>query len=613
MAQSVDLGNGFIDHGVATPISNHRGTVSTVDGNGEPVVLSWLMDHRSCYSLLMVNALTGEAEQFPTPGGGDSPFASVLSSKNRFYTHYGSMFMEFDPVKREFTFSEKTAPRVAMSMTEGDDGTIWAATYPNSGMVSYNPDTGDFRDYGSLYEQNWAQYPRDVAVDDQGWVYFGVGNTASQLLILDPESGEATAVVPEEERIHGRCPVWRAVDGKCYGKNGEQWYELYEGKATKLDADPEVAYKPIIQDSQSLYHRSFPTGETLKSLDLVNRKLTIETAEGETIVHDFDYASEGAHSMGLAAASDGTICGGTAFPMRFFSYDPRSDEWVNRQAYGQWNTIAPDEKLFYTGGYGGGFLLEWNPAKKWVNTVKGDPKGNPRFLTQVTPTIHRPHDLLVHPDGRYVILAGTPGYGWTGGGLLFWDRDNDAEEVITHEQLVEDQSIMSMVALPRNELLCGTTIAAGTGGEVKATTAELFILDMETKQIKWQEVFEGATSISDMIVTPTGLVYGVANYTRFFIFAPATREIIFERDLEEEFGRTNGQQGPRIFVQGPDDRIFMLFQAGIAEIDTTPHSHEITMLADSPVAIGPGGDYLDGRIYFGSGSHVYSWPVPDAQ
>jgi hypothetical protein len=27
------------------------------------------------------------------------------------------------------------------------------------------------------------------------------------------------------------------------------------------------------------------------------------------------------------------------------------------------------------------------------------------------------------------------------------------------------------------------------------------------------------------------------------------------------------------------------------------------------VPIGPGGDVLDGRIYFGSGSHMYSWKV----
>ena len=35
------------------------------------------------------------------------------------------------------------------------------------------------------------------------------------------------------------------------------------------------------------------------------------------------------------------------------------------------------------------------------------------------------------------------------------------------------------------------------------------------------------------------------------------------------------------------------------------------MLAESPVPIGSGGDYLDGRIYFASGSHVYSYGVTE--
>ena len=43
---SQDLGKGFFDHGVASPVSNHRGTVATVDGNGRNVVLLWLFDHR---------------------------------------------------------------------------------------------------------------------------------------------------------------------------------------------------------------------------------------------------------------------------------------------------------------------------------------------------------------------------------------------------------------------------------------------------------------------------------------------------------------------------------------------------------------------------------------
>src|SRR5512133_2277830 len=89
---SKDLGNGFRDLGVAAPISQHRGLVATVDGDKHNVVLLWLMDHRGGYALLMLDAQAGKAEQYPMPfdQGGDSPFASILSSANKFYTHYGN-------------------------------------------------------------------------------------------------------------------------------------------------------------------------------------------------------------------------------------------------------------------------------------------------------------------------------------------------------------------------------------------------------------------------------------------------------------------------------------------------------------------------------------------
>src|SRR5690606_15544571 len=132
--------------------------------------------------------------------------------------------------------------------------------------------------------------------------------------------------------------------------------------------------------------------------------------------------SDGAHIMGLAVASDGTICGGTAFPMRFFSFNPRTDQWINRDCFNQWNTVAPLGDRFFIGAYPTGSLLEWTPSEDWVPTKKDDPACNPRHLFEAHPTIGRPHALLAHPDGRFVILAGTPGYGLTGGGLLLWDR-----------------------------------------------------------------------------------------------------------------------------------------------------------------------------------------------
>ncbi|MCK5802285.1 MAG: hypothetical protein KAI66_05605, partial [Lentisphaeria bacterium] len=486
-AESKDLGKGFKDHGVATPISHHRGTVTTVDGEGKPVVLAWLMDHRGGYCLLMLDLATGKTEQFPTPWRRhDSPFASILSSGNKFYTHCGNWFTEFDPVKRAFTFSEKTVPQMAMSMTEDDNGVIWSATYPQSGVASYNPQTGEFRDYGHVYKQSWRQYPRTISADDTGWIYLGIGNTKSQIIMLDPVSGKATPVIPEEQRGHGRAVTERSQNGKVYGWFGKSlWWELYKGKATPIEKPTSRKPKPYIASSQNLCHKKAPTGDQLVSLDLVNRRVTMKTAAGETRILEFDYQSEGAHIMGIAAASNGTACGGTAFPMRLFSYNPKKDEWFNRPGYGQFNTVAGTDGPFFLGGYGGGFLLEWDPDKEWVDTKKGKPGCNPLFLYDAKPTINRPHDLLVYPDGRHVILAGTPGYGLTGGGLLIWDRETRKAEILTHTDLLEWHSTMALAPLPAGKLLGGTTIAAGTGGQAEVSEAQLYILDLATRKIEW--------------------------------------------------------------------------------------------------------------------------------
>ena len=612
---SEDLGNGFRHHGVATPVSNHRGTVATVDGEGRNVVLVWLFDHRGGYALLLIDAETGKTEEVPMPfpPGGDCPYSSILSTDNKFYTHFNSHFAEFDPAGRAFTFSRKTTPQMAMGMTEDDDGVIWSVTYPNSGVVSFDPKTRELEDYGSVYKQNWRQYQRYVAADEQGWIYFGIGSTASQVIAFDPRTGKGAPIVPEDERGKGSGYVYRNLNGKVYGQAlsgpANPWYELYRGQSVSV-GEHTPKPKPIVTSHQGLFHQSFPNGKQLRTCDLVNRRLVVkDPAAGTQKELRFDYSSEGAHIMGLAAAPDGTISGGTAFPMRSFSYDPKTDTWTNRASYGQWNTVARHGDRFFVGGYGGGFLLEWDPNREWVATVKGKDGCNPLFLTQCTPTIHRPHELLPHPDGKTVILAGTPGYGYTGGGLLFWDREAGSEILVKHTEILPEHSTMSLVPLPAGKLLGGTTTGAGTGGEKKAEQAELYIMDMATKRVEWHEpVFPGVQYYTDMSPGPGGLVFGFAERARFFVFDPDSRKVVHQQDTSALFGATNFQQGPRVFVQAPDGRLFLLFVKGVAQLD--PASFKITMLAESPVPIGPGGDLLDGRIYFAGGSHVYSYAIP---
>lgn len=553
----------------------------------------------------------------PFPPGGDCPYASILSTKNKFYTHFNSWFCEFDPVQRAFTFHAKTTPQMAMGMTEDDNGVIWSVTYPDSGVVSFNPETREFKDYGRVHEENWRQYQRTVAADDTGWVYFGNGNTRSQIIAFDPTTGLATSMCPEEDRGTGTASVFRGVDGKVYGQpltgKKDNWYMLYRGVATKVDTSEVPAAKPIITSSQGLFHRKFPSGKILAVCDTVEKVMKVtDPATGESREMAFEYSSEGAHVMGLCAAPDGSIAGGTAFPMRFFRYDPAADEWTNRASYGQWNTVVRQGDRFFVGGYGGGFLLEWDPTQEWVPTVKGKEGCNPQFITDCSPPIHRPHELLAHPDGKTIVLAGTPGYGYTGGGLLFYDRETREHVLVEHTDIIPQLSTMSLVALPEGKLLGGTTTSPGTGGEKLASQAEMYIMDMESKGIEWREVlFPGAQNYTDMCPGPRGLIYGVVDSRIFFVFDPAQRKVIHQQNMSATLGSTNGQQGPRVFVTGPDGTIYMLFVKGIAVVD--PATFEVDLIAQSPVPIGPGGDILDGRIYFASGSHMYSYEVPATQ
>jgi hypothetical protein len=613
-ARAQDLGAGFFDHGIASPHSSSKGIVATVDGDGRNVALAWLFDHRGGYALLMIDAETGKSEQFPVPiPFGDYSYSSILSSKNKLYTLYNSHFVEFDPAKKKFTFTKSSMPQMAMGMTEDDQGVIWAVTYPNSGLVSFNPTTREYKDHGYVYNQNWLQYQRFIAADDAGWIYFGLGFTASQIIAFDPVSGKAKPMLEEAERERGSAYVYRDLNGKVYGQalqdSTKEWFEFYKGTRRKIGKLPKLNPKPIITGTQNLFHQDFPDGKKIISLDLVGRKMTV--ADPKTAIKKvvgFEYTGDGSWTMGVGASPDGTISGGASFPMRAFSYDARINKWENREAYGQFNAVARQGDRFYFGVYPNGSLLEWDPSKPWINSQKNKAGTNPLFLTECTPVIHRPSRVLAYPDEKTIIMSGTPEYGYTGGGLLFWDREKKHRVLLTDTSVIIDQSTISLVPLPKGLLLGGTTTTPGTGGEKKAKEAEVYIMDIGSKRLLWHKaLFPGVQEYTDMTTGQNGLIFGVADRNKFFVFDPVKKTVVHEQELAANFGLTTYEQSPRVFIHGKGGSIYMLFAKGIVQVD--PGSFKMTMIAQSPSPINAGGDYLDGRIYFISGSHLLSYKL----
>ena len=620
MAASKDLGKGFSDHGVAAPTMRSRGAAATVDGQGRNVILVYPADFRGCMSMLVIDVQTGQSEQFDAPEhASDSPFAIILSSKNRFYTHFGGTFMEFDPAKRAFTFSGKTKDRVAMSMTEDHLGRVWAATYPASHVVCYDPATNKLMDSGSLNKENWPQYPRSMAVDKAGWAYIGIGNTYSHLVAYNPADKKIVPLATKAERIKGSGYVIMGKDGKVYGRpNGKsEWFELYEGKRVRSAGAKMPAAAPIRTGAQEYVQTQFPDGSRILELNVPERYVDVHENKTKKVRRiAFDYQTEGPHVVSLMPGPEGKrVYGTTGHPLRLYCYDPETDAFTNHGLLqrpgvwhnGHWNAVAGMSGKLYGGMYGGGILWEYDPQKPWVDTDQPSP--NPHILARSAPAINRPHELLAHSDGQTLILAGTPGYGLTGGGMLIHNVQTGKHEILNHTQLLENQATLCLEEVSETLLVGGTTVEPGTGGEKLAKQAELYLFDLPGRKVVWREaILPGAQQIRDLKIAPNGLVFGLADGPTLFVFDPAKRKVVHKKKVSG-YGALSGGQAPRALVVGPDKNLYAYFQEAIVRID--PDTFELAQVVRSPVPIQIGIALIKGRFYFVSGSHICSYEAKE--
>lgn len=597
--QSQAQAAGFVDHGIPTPVAQTRGVVSTVDQSGQDVILTWLQDWRGGYAILMVNAETGASQQFDVPfkPDGDEPSAIYLSSKNRLYTLFNSQFVEFDVASKRFTFHGKVNGKTAMSLTEDKDGRIWAATYPNNQLASFNPQNSSLQNHGQLAKESWTQYPRSIAVDAHGWVYVGSGLAASQIYAYNIQSHATQALLSSSQRVSGTAVVTQSQSNVVYARNGRQQFMLTNGKASGLSAGAQVAESNLKGGAQNLVDREFPSGRRLVSVDMHDRTLVTRDASGQQKTVKFNYTTQGAALTFVCATGDNKVCGGTRFPMHTFYYNAGDNKFDSKQLPRQPNVMAALGSRLYVAAYPDGKLFQESE------------NGKNEFseVLNAYPSINRPHAMLIMGGGSQIALAGTPEYGTTGGGMMFWNRSSGQKSRIDHWHLVPNHSVQAMVELSNGMLLGGTTVAPGTGGVTKATdSSELFLMDANTHEVRWRGApVPSAKTITDLMVGADGLVYGLADSVDLFVFNPNNRQVVSVNRFSKDLGPSVYAQGTRAFVKGADGSIYVLLYNGIGKVDTKAHT--VSRVVSSPVRITVGGAAANGRIYFGSNNHLYSW------
>lgn len=609
----------FVDHGTAVNISESRGSLLARDSGGTPYLLIALRDilpgKGSRGSLVLIDLETGKSTHHffgkDEEANGDS-YCLFVSKAGKLYLSCSSSLYEFDLASKKIlkTFTDLSGP--AMSMGEDAEGNIYLALYPEAELLRYTPSTQKLDKLTKLDPDE--KYPTSMGVDSKGWVYVGLGTVRSTLVAYHPASGERRLLSEEKDRMHGTAAVYQ-VNGKVFAtlRPGGRRMRLSDGKATPAKNFISSEQWQREDSMYWLYKRwRNADGWQVQSLSLENRTLQWINPQGESKGGTFDYRTEGAEISSLTAAANGKIYGSSAHPMRIWSFNPKMEQLkvegaIPRVGGGNLPKVVPWKQKVVGNAYAMGDFYAYDPAMPIVS--EEDSTVNPVLIASSSPLVRRPRGLLAHPDGKHIISTGFPGYGEVGGGMLIVDMEQQTPvALLSADQLVPNQSITALTALPNGNLIGGTTINTPGGARPIAKEAVLMEFDFAEKKTLWTKVPVGGVSLVNSLTTlGDGNVAGITSDGVFFVFNPVERKTI-RREQIEHFEGVAGSRGDTSFVKTEDGGLLLVLSKII--YDVSPDGRELTPILESPVHIHNVGTILNHRLYFSSGSHLWSVRLP---
>lgn len=620
----------WTNHGIISHAVADRGIFATTNADDKPIIVAKYGE-----GMLVIDAKTGETEHYPPPGrfSWASTFGSLLDEEDgKLYSVHAGVWVSFDYNTGEFQTAPLGIFGRSAALAKGPDGWIYAALNPNGELVAFKPADGATKNFGPLVETDWAQLPRSLSVDDQGWVYAGIGRVEQIIAGIHPESEEKLVVRVTDLEDVQPWPGFRAVishqadNGKVYGRfmmESEEadeeretiWFELYNGEARLLDAPPAVTYQsPKARYWTQVAHDFGDGRHRIREIDFFDRWAEIEDRQsGTTERIQFEYTSRGAPGYSMIMGPDGKVHGSTGKPIRYFIHDPESGERVERALWGHGghtNALAVQDGNIYGAIYGTGILYRFDPDQPWDD-------GNPvELYVAGAGLINRPHALVAHPDGKHVIMSGALGTGQTGGGMLIFDTTTGAATEVPDEKVIPNRASFALTALPNGDLVGGTTTSPAAGGAVIEGEAEIYLFDWENKEVKWQTIpVEGAHTIRDLwphagdsLVFEESFLYGIATMEGrtedpvFFVFDLDKQETIHQEEWTDYGGVFSGQGQP--IIHPYNDKLYIHLHDGLVEVDPKTYRHRL--VGKFPRSGWPGIITPEGVYFFFQGPELWS-------
>jgi hypothetical protein len=548
--------------------------------------------------LLAVNPNTGEMKQFNGPLLSEmGSWGYTVDQENRIYlgSYYYARLLRFDPKTEKWEDLGRPGGETESficALTTAPDGKIWGGTFPSAKLFSYDPKTGVSEDFGGVDPDQFYCYP---TAGEDGLIYCAIQFEKMDVVVFDPAKKVKVSLIPWERRKPGRINLVKGKDGKVYVRltPSEQWFLIEEGERLVEFSKSDI---PFPQEG-------LPDGRTFGIID--GSLLRIEnplTKEKREIV--LQYEAAGSYIFVVGTGPDEKIYGSSMLPLRLFVYDPQNNSLRNlgktSRAAGEIYSMAP---------YGGKlFVCSYPEARLSVYDPKGPLQfgdgedSNPKDLGPVGGEQYRPRAMIAGPHGR-VYIGSYPDYGLLGGAISVYDPEKNEKRVYRH--IIQNQSIASLAYIGKLDLIvAGSSVRGGTGTHAVEKEARLILWDPgEEKKIFETIPVREARTILSMATTVDGIIYGITNNEKVFVFDPGKRDVkkIFDLGFKE----------PReISLQlGPDLRLYGLAKEAIFFID--PRNDEVSLVGKPPVPIHSGMAILGRKIYFGSGANLWEFKIPN--
>ena len=552
--------------------------------------------YRESVSLLAVDPDTGAVRQF------DGPLPSEMGSwgftvdhENRVYlgSYYNAHLLRFDPKTEHWEDLGRpagTSESFICSLTTAPDGKIWGGTFPSAKLFSYDPKTGETRDYGRMDEKQFYCYP---TAGGDGLIYCAIRFEKTDIVVFDPAKETKTSLIPFEERRFGWLSLTRGEDGKVYSRlPSSKWFRIEEGRHLKEVNEPEIPFPK----------RGLPDGRQFHVVDSRLLKIHNPTTKDEKEIPLLHEAS-GAFIFVVGLGPDGRIYGSSMLPLRLFVYDPKSQSLFNlgqaAKASGQVYSMGSVDGKLYLCSYPGARLSVYDPRKPLKFGEEED--SNPRDLGPMGEAQDRPRAMVVSPPGK-IIVGSYPDYGLHGGAISVYDPKQNGRRVYSH--IIQNQSIASLTYIEKYDLIAaGSSIRGGGGTRAIEKQARFILWDPKEEKKVFETVpVSEARTILSLAATTEGLVYGITDNEKVFIFDSERREVrkVFDLGLKRPLDVS--------LQMGPDGLLYGLTQEMIFFIESG--KDQVFPLAKPPVPITSGMAISGRMIYFGSHAELYEFEIP---